>query len=414
MRRVVITGVGAVSPCGATTEATWSSVVAGRSGIAAITRFDATAFATRIAGECRDFDIDLYWPKRKQREGDRFVHLAMGAAVQAIESSGFAPDESGLDRTGVFVGVGFCGLEGLERTAHTLFDQGPGRISPYFIPSVLANLAPGHISMRWGYRGPNYTITSACASGGHAIGEAFRWIARGDLDAALAGGAEGTITGLAVGGFNQMRALSTRNDDPRQASRPFDRGRDGFVMSEGAGLMVLEERQHALKRGAPILAEICGYGASSDAYHLTQPSGDGALRAMKSALSDGGIRVEDVDYVNAHGTSTQTGDAEEVRAVRGVFGDRSTLWMSSTKSTTGHLLGAAGGLEAVFCALALRDGIVPPTSNLREIDPLCEGVDLVPNDARQRSLRCVLSNSFGFGGTNVSLVFAGPDFAPQA
>ncbi|MFW6087911.1 MAG: beta-ketoacyl-[acyl-carrier-protein] synthase II, partial [Myxococcota bacterium] len=327
----------------------------------------------------------------------------------AIEAAGFDPPEEDKERVGTFIGVGMCGLELLERTARTLFDKGPRRITPYFIPACISNLAPGHVSMRWGFKGPSYTPTSACSSGAHALGEALRWIQRGDIDAAVAGGAEASISGLGVGGFAAMKALSTRNDEPEEASRPFDTGRDGFVIAEGAGILLIEERERAMARGAPILAELVGYGATSDAHHLTQPApgAEGAQRAMRHALADAKIEPSRVGYVNAHATSTPTGDAQEAEALRSVFGDhaREGLWVSSTKSMTGHLLGAAGGLEAVLCVLSLSRGAVPPTINLQDVDPACSDLDLVPNEARECKLKAAMSNSFGFGGTNVSLVF---------
>jgi 3-oxoacyl-[acyl-carrier-protein] synthase II len=307
------------------------------------------------------------------------------------------------------VGVGFCGVELLESTCKTLFERGPRRISPYFIPATIANLAPGQVSMRWKLRGPSITTTSACSSGAHAIGEAFKWIQRGGMDAAIAGGAEGAVTAIGVGGFAAMKALSTRNDEPTKASRPFDRDRDGFVIAEGAGLVMLEEREAAIRRGAPIVAEVLGYGASADAYHLTTiaPEGEGAQRSMKMALEDAKLNPADVDYLNAHGTSTPAGDMNELAAVRHVFGAHASdgLWVSSTKSMTGHLLGAAGGLESGLACLALQHGVVPPTINLDNPDPGVGDLDLVPNTARERSLSVVMSNSFGFGGTNATLVF---------
>jgi 3-oxoacyl-[acyl-carrier-protein] synthase II len=416
MRRVVITGMGAVSPCGNDVGSTWANVVAGKSGIGPITRFDASQHPSRIAGECRDFDAEKYIEKKRLREGDRFIHLAMGAAVQAVEAAGVgALSEEDKELTGTFVGVGLCGLEVIERMKETLLEKGPRRISPYFIPSAIANLAPGQISMRYGFKGPNYTTTSACSSGAHAIGEAFRWIQRGDLDLAIAGGAESTITGLGVGGFTAMRALSEQNESPEKASRPFDKNRDGFVIAEGAGILVLEERERAIKRGAPIFCEIIGYGATSDAYHLTQPApeGEGAQRAMKMAFRDGKIDKERVGYVNAHATSTLIGDKQELQALKRIFGDRalgardpSGVWVSATKSMTGHLLGAAGGLEAVLSVKSLSTGVIPPTINLEDPDEEAEGMELVAHTAKERKLDVVLSNAFGFGGTNVTLAFA--------
>jgi 3-oxoacyl-[acyl-carrier-protein] synthase II len=408
--------MGAVSPCGNDVGSTWANVVAGKSGIGPITRFDASQHPSRIAGECRDFDAEKYIEKKRLREGDRFIHLAMGAAVQAVEAAGVgALSEEDKELTGTFVGVGLCGLEVIERMKETLLEKGPRRISPYFIPSAIANLAPGQISMRYGFKGPNYTTTSACSSGAHAIGEAFRWIQRGDLDLAIAGGAESTITGLGVGGFTAMRALSEQNESPEKASRPFDKNRDGFVIAEGAGILVLEERERAIKRGAPIFCEIIGYGATSDAYHLTQPApeGEGAQRAMKMAFRDGKIDKERVGYVNAHATSTPIGDKQELQALKRIFGDRalgardpSGVWVSATKSMTGHLLGAAGGLEAVLSVKSLSTGVIPPTINLEDPDEEAEGMELVAHTAKERKLDVVLSNAFGFGGTNVTLAFA--------
>lgn len=409
MRRVVVTGVGAVSPCGLDTRSTWDAVVAGRSGIAPIQAFDVTAFSTRIGGECSGFEAEKYVEKKRVREMARFIHLGIAASEMAVAEAGLLDSGIDKDRIGTFVGVGLCGLEQIEATARTLMEKGPSRISPYFIPATISNLAPGQISMRWGLRGPSYTTTSACSSGAHAIGEAFKWIQRGGIEAAVVGGAEATVTPLGLGGFCALRALSKRNDEPEKASRPFDKGRDGFVMSEGAGMMVLEERETAIKRGAPILAEVLGYGATADAYHLTQPApeGEGAQRAMREALADAKRNASDVDYVNAHGTSTPTGDMQELGAIRHVFGAHATggLWISSTKSMTGHLLGAAGGLEAVLSVLAIRDGVAPPTINLDEPEDECAGLELVPHEAKRRDIRVALSNSFGFGGTNVSLLF---------
>lgn len=416
MRRVVITGVGAVSPCGEDVASTWANVTAGRSGIGLITRFDASQHPSRIAGECRTFDAEKYIEKKRLREGDRFIHLAMGAAVQAVEAAGIASlSDEDKELTGTFIGVGLCGLEVIERMKEVLLEKGPRRISPYFIPSAIANLAPGQVSMRYGFKGPNYTTTSACSSGAHAIGEAFRWIQRGDLDLAVAGGAESTITGLGVGGFTAMRALSEQNEQPERASRPFDRNRDGFVIAEGSGVLVLEERERAIRRGAPILGEIVGYGATSDAYHLTQPApeGEGAQRAMRMAFRDGKIDPERVGYVNAHATSTPIGDKQELQALKRIFGDRalakknaSGVWVSATKSMTGHLLGAAGGLEAVFSVMSLSTGVIPPTINLDEPDDEAADMELCAHTARERKLDIVLSNAFGFGGTNVTLAFA--------
>jgi 3-oxoacyl-[acyl-carrier-protein] synthase II len=413
MRRVVVTGVGAVSPVGLTTEQTWSHVLAGKSGIRRIEAFDPTDYPSQIAGECVGFDPEKWIERRKVKEGDRFIHLALAASQMAVESARFQPAEEEKDGVGTFIGVGIGGLDYIYRMSQVLMTKGPRKITPYFIPATISNLAPGQVAMKWGFRGPGYTTTSACSSGAHAIGEAFRWIQRGDIHAAVAGGSEAAVNGLGVGGFTAMKALSTRNDDPERASRPFDRGRDGFVIAEGAAVVMLEEREHALARGAKILAEIVGYGATTDAYHLTQPApeGRGAQAAMRNALKDAKLNPEDIDYVNAHATSTSVGDVTEVQAIHKVFGAHASspgarrLWVSSTKSMTGHLLGAAGGLEAVFSILALHDSMVPPTINLDDPDPDCGGLDLVPHEARPRTSRAVMSNSFGFGGTNVSLVF---------
>jgi 3-oxoacyl-[acyl-carrier-protein] synthase II len=410
MRRVVITGAGAVSPCGNDLVTSWDNIVAGKSGIATIEGFDASKHASKIAGECTGFDPEKYIEKKRLREMGRFIHLAIAASQEAMESAGFEPDDALKERTGTFIGVGMCAMEIIEKNAKALFDKGPRRVSPYFIPSAIANLAPGQVSMRFDLKGPSYTTTSACSSGAHAIGEAFKWIQRGDCDAALAGGAEAAVTPLGVGGFTALRALSVRNDEPEKASRPFDKGRDGFVIGEGAGVMVLEEREAALARGANIIAEVVGYGATADAYHLTQPApeGEGAQRAMRMALTDAKVDRERVDYINAHGTSTPTGDMQELLAINAVFGEhaRNGLWVSSTKSMHGHLLGGAGGLEAVLTALAIRDGVAPPTINLDDPEEGCEGLELVPHEARKRDIGVALSNSFGFGGTNVTLALS--------
>ena len=409
-RRVVVTGVGAVSPCGANAEATWRAVVLGKSGIGPISVFDTTDFPSKIAGECRDFEPERHIPKRDLRSMDRFIQLALAASDETIESSGLEQDAAIKQRTGTLVGTGIGGLASIESMTKVLAEKGPGRISPYFIPSTISNLAPGQVSMRYGLKGPSFTHTSACASGAHAIGEAFRAIVRGEMDACVAGGTEAAVTPLGVAGFSAMRALSKRNHEPNRASRPWDVDRDGFVIAEGAGLLFLEEREHAVQRGARILAEVVGYGASADAYHLTQPApeGEGAQRAMHAALADAHLEPSAIDYVNAHGTSTPTGDVLELEALRAVFGTHAAkgLWISSTKSVTGHLLGAAGGLEAVFSVLAIRDGVVPGTINLDHPEPSAAGLDLVPHEARRRPLRYVLSNSFGFGGTNAVLIFA--------
>ncbi|MDB4973112.1 MAG: 3-oxoacyl-[acyl-carrier-protein] synthase [Myxococcaceae bacterium] len=411
MRRVVITGLGAVSPTGLDAQTSFRAAVEGKSGIAPISLFDATGFACTIAGECTGFDAERVIAKKDVRTMDRFIHLALGAAAEALRNAGLGEfDDAMKERTGVILGVGIGGIGTIENTTRVLMERGPSRVSPYFIPATISNLAPGHVSIRHGLRGINYAVTSACASGAHAIGEAFRGIARGELDACLAGGTEAAVTPLGVAGFAAMRALTKRNDAPTQASRPWDRDRDGFIISEGAGLLFLESLEQAEKRGATIYAEVVGYGASSDAFHLTQPApeGEGAARAMKAALADAKLAADRIDYVNAHGTSTPVGDVIELQAARTIFGSHASdgLWISSTKSVTGHLLGAAGGLEAVFSVLALREGVVPPTLNLEHPVAEAAGLDLVPGEARKRALSYVLSNSFGFGGTNASLVFA--------
>lgn len=412
MRRVVVTGVGAVSPCGTDVATTWDNVRNGRSGIATITGFDPAEFASQIAGECTDFDPLAHMAKRRLRECARFIQLAIVASAEAIKGAGFEPTDEQKERVGTFIGVGFCGLEAFEDTCRTLFEKGPRRVSPYFIPSVISNLAPGQVTLDWGFKGPSYTHTSACASGAHAIGDAFRWIQRGEIDAAVAGGAEAAVTPVGVAAFASMRALSRRNDDPERASRPFDTGRDGFVIAEGAGVLLLEEREAAIARGADIFAEIVGYGATSDAYHMVQPApeAEGAQRAMKLALADAKLDPTDIDYVNAHGTSTPMGDAGELVAIRKIYGSHATegLAVSSTKSMTGHLLGAAGGLEPVLCVLAIRDRVLPPTINLDDPDPAGEGMNLVPNTAQEREIRALMNNSFGFGGTNCALVLKAP------
>jgi 3-oxoacyl-[acyl-carrier-protein] synthase II len=412
MRRVVITGVGTVSPCGNDVATTWENVTHGRSGIARITAFDPTDFASQIAGECTDFDPLEYMQKRRLRECARFIQLALAASAQAIKSSGFEPTDKEKERVGTFIGVGFCGLEVFELTCRTLFEKGPRRVSPYFIPSVISNLAPGQVTLDWGFKGPSYTHTSACASGAHAIGDAFRWIQRGEIDAAVAGGAEAAVTQVGVAAFASMRALSRRNDEPELASRPFDSGRDGFVIAEGAGVLILEEREAAVARGADIFGEIVGYGATSDAYHMVQPApeAEGAQRAMRLALQDAKMNPEDIDYINAHGTSTPMGDVGELVGIQKVFGAHATdgLAVSSTKSMTGHLLGAAGGLEPVICALAMKHGLLPPTINNVDPDPAAKGMNLVPNEAQERSIGALMNNSFGFGGTNCALVFKAP------
>ncbi|HEX4340447.1 MAG TPA: beta-ketoacyl-ACP synthase II [Polyangiaceae bacterium] len=408
IRRVVITGLGAVSPCGPDTESTWSAIRAGKSGIAPITRFDASAHACRIAGEVKGFSPERWIEKKKIKEGDTFIHLSIAASRMAVESSGFEPTETERERVGTLIGVGLGGLDFIEKTDRVLMEKGPNRVTPYFIPATIANLAAGQVSMLFRFKGACFSTTGACASGSHAIGEAFRAIRHGYMDAAVAGGCESCITPLSVAGFSQMRALSTRNAEPERASRPFDRDRDGFVLGEGAGVVLLEERDAAIKRGAKIHAELVGYGATADAYHLTQPApeGEGAQRAMRMALDDAHIAPGDVAYVNAHGTSTGVGDVNELLAIRKVFGAHATggLLVSSTKSMTGHLLGGAGSLETVLTVLAVEQGIVPPTINLDNPVDEAAGMDLVAHNARETRIRFALNNSFGFGGTNTTLV----------
>jgi len=406
-RRVVVTGLGAVTPLGIGVRPTWDAVLAGRSGVGPITRFDASAFPTRFAAEVKGFRPEEFIEPREIRRMDLFIQYAMAAAAGAVEDAGLSVDEASADRVGVYMGTGLGGLSTLERYHEVYLKEGPRKISPFFIPMLITNLAPGHIAMKYGFKGPNITTTTACAASSHAIGEALVAIRRGACDVAVAGGTEATITPLGLGGFCSMKALSTRNDDPARASRPFDRDRDGFVMGEGAAILVLEEAEVARRRGARIYAEVCGYGASADAYHVTAPSpgGEGAARCMQAALADAGLRPEEVDYINAHGTSTPYNDATETMAIKTVFGDHARrVMVSSTKSMTGHLLGAAGALESLFCVLAIREGAVPPTINYTTPDPECD-LDYVPNEARAARLRYVLSNSFGFGGTNSCLVF---------
>ena len=410
MCRVVVTGLGLVTPLGLDVDASWAALVAGHSGVAPITLFDATGYRTRFAAEVKGFTPDPYIERRKLKELDRYSQFAVAAAVMAWRDAGLADDLSPRERErfGTIVGVGIGGIETIERHHRTLLEKGPNRVSPYFIPAAISNMAAGQVAMRLGLRGINYCTTSACASGAHAIGEAMRLIQRGACEVMLAGGAEAAITPLGVAGFNAMHALSTRNDEPAKASRPWDRGRDGFVMGEGAGILVIESRERALARGAKVYAELVGYGATDDAHHVTQPApeGEGAQRAMREALDDGAIDLARVGYINAHGTSTAQGDLQESRAIRAVFGDHAgRLAVSSTKSMTGHLLGAAGGVEAAFVALALTQGVLPPTINLDDPDPACD-LDYVPHTARRAAVDVALSNSFGFGGTNVTLALA--------
>lgn len=406
-RRVVITGVGLVTPLGIGVEQNWQALVEGRSGIGPVTRFDAADFPTRIAGEVKDFRPEDFIEKKEIKKMDLFIQYAVAAAHMAMEESRLPITPENEDAVGVIVGVGIAGLSSIEEYHKLFLESRLKRVSPFFIPKLIANLAPGQISIRYGAKGINYTPTSACSSGAHAIGEAFRLIRLGEQDAVIAGGAEAALTPLGLGGFIAMKAVSSRNDDPIKASRPFDRNRDGFVMAEGAGILILEELEHAKKRGAKIYAEMIGYGANADAYHMTAPSpeGEGAVRCIRLALRSGNIDPVEVDYINAHGTSTPYNDATETQAIKRVFGEQAgRLAVSSTKSMTGHLLGAAGGVEGVFSALALHHQCMPPTINYEEPDPDCD-LDYVPNVSRRTAIRVVLSNSFGFGGTNACLAF---------
>ena len=411
-RRVVITGLGLVSPLGTGLAKNWDALSGGRSGIRKLTHFPISdAFASRIAGEVPDFRAEDFIETKEVKKMDLFIQYAVAAAAMAAEDGDFKVEPDWAAQVGVIVGVGFCGIETIETTKEALLNGGPRKISPFFIPKVISNLAPGQIAIRHGAKGVNWTPTSACASGTHAIGEAFHLVRRGLQDAVIAGGAESAITPLGVGGFAAMKALSTRNDDPERASRPFDKNRDGFVIGEGSGILIVEERERALKRGAKVYAEVIGYGANGDAYHITAPApeGDGAARCMALALKDAGIAPSDVDYINAHGTSTEYNDANETQAIKRVFGEHALkLAVSSTKSMTGHLLGAAGAVEGVFSALTLHHGIIPPTINYENPDLACD-LDYVPNVARKANVRVVLSNSFGFGGTNACVIFRRPE-----
>ncbi len=405
-RQVVITGIGLVSPVGLNAKESWEALLAGRSGIGPITRFDASDFASRIAGEVTDFDALSVIDKKAARKMDRFTQFAIVAAMGALEDAGFRIEPSNADRIGVYIGSGIGGLPLLEKQHRELLDRGPRRISPFFIPGMIVNLAAGQVSIFVGAKGPNLAVATACATGTHAIGESYRLIREGYCDRMIAGGTEAVITPLAVGGFCAMKALSARNDEPEKASRPFDAERDGFVMGEGAGILLLEDRESAEARGARIYAEIVGYGMSGDAYHLSAPSedGEGAARAMQMALDQAGCQATDVDYINTHGTSTPAGDRVEVMAIKRIFGEHAySMVCGSTKSMTGHLLGAAGGLETAISALAVYHDRVPPTINQTTNDPECD-LDCQPNESRQMTVRSALNNSFGFGGTNASIL----------
>ena len=396
-----------ITPLGTGTEKSWQNLLDGRSGIRKITQFDATHFTCQVAGEVPDFEINQFIEIKEQKKMDRFIHFAFAAAKMAVEDSGLKITKDNADRIGVLVGSGIGGLSAIEHYHTILLEKGPKRISPFFIPMLIINLAAGQISIYFGAKGPNSAVATACASGTHSIGDAFKIIKRGEADAMISGGTEAVITPLAVGGFSSMKALSTRNNEPEKASRPFDRDRDGFVMGEGAGIMVLEDMEHALSRGAKIYAEIIGYGMTGDAYHITSPppEGEGAARCMRASLKDANIHPEEIEYINAHGTSTKYGDELETQAIKTVFGKHAyKLAVSSTKSMTGHLLGAAGGVEGVICALSIFNKIIPPTINLENPDPECD-LDYVPNKARAMDTNMAMSNSFGFGGTNACIIF---------
>jgi 3-oxoacyl-[acyl-carrier-protein] synthase II len=406
-RRVVVTGVSLITPLGIGVEETWKSLIEGRSGIGKITHFDSAAFPTQIAGEVKGFNPEDFIEPKEVKKMDRFIHLAIAASDMAIKGSGLKITDSNAERVGVIIGSGMGGLPAIEHYHSVLLEKGPRRITPFFIPMLIINLAAGQVSMKYGAKGPNSAVATACATGSHAIGDAFKIIQRGDADVMFAGGSESVITPLGIGGFNAMKALSTRNNEPEKASRPFDKDRDGFIMGEGAGILILEALEHAISRGARIYAEMIGYGMTADAYHITSPApeGEGAARCMAIALKDGGLNPSDVDYINAHGTSTKYGDELESMAIKTVFNEHAyKVAVSSTKSMTGHLLGAAGGVEAVISILAMNNNIVPPTINLDNPDPQCD-LDYVPHKARRMEVNCVMSNSFGFGGTNACLIF---------
>ncbi|HEY0156005.1 MAG TPA: beta-ketoacyl-ACP synthase II [Thermoanaerobaculia bacterium] len=411
-RRVVVTGIGMISPLGVGNQPTWQGLLEGRSGIGRITKFDASAYPAQIAGEVPGFNAEEFIEKKEVKKSDTFIHYAIAAAQMAYDDSGLDKSKEDPDRVGVIIGSGIGGLPLIEEMHKKLLERGPTRISPFFIPGLIVNLASGHISIRFNAQGPSSAPATACATGAHAIGDAMKIIRHDEADIMFAGGSEAVISSLAVGGFSAMRALSTRNDEPERASRPWDANRDGFVMGEGAGVLILEEREHALARGATIYCELTGYGMTSDAFHITSPAEDGGgmARVMARALKDAGLQPADIDYINAHGTSTPIGDKTETTAIKTVFGESAyKVAISSTKSMTGHLLGAAGGLESAIAAMAVKTGMVPPTINYENPDPECD-LDYVPNKAREiPGLRHVLSNSFGFGGTNATLIFSKPE-----
>ncbi|MDQ7787904.1 MAG: beta-ketoacyl-ACP synthase II [Thermodesulfovibrionales bacterium] len=406
-KKVVVTGLGLITPLGIGLQASWDGIVGGRSGIVRITQFDTSGFPTRIAGEVKSFNAEDYIELKEIKKMDRFIHFALAAAGMALDDAGLKITEETAERTGVIVGSGIGGLHAIEHYHSVLLEKGPKRITPFFIPMLIVNLASGQISMKFGAKGPNSAVATACATGSHAIGDAFKIIQRGDADIMIAGGTEAVITPLGIGGFNAMKALSTRNEEPEKASRPFDRDRDGFIMGEGSGILILESIESALNRGAKIYAELVGYGMTADAYHITSPSphGEGAARCMAMALRDGNVQPSEVSYINAHGTSTKHGDELETQAIKTVFQeDAYRIPVSSTKSMTGHLLGAAGGVEAIFTALSIYHDLIPPTINLDNPDPECD-LDYVPHLARRSDVRYALTNSFGFGGTNACLLF---------
>ena len=405
-RRVVVTGLGCISPVGNTVATAWEAIKTGQSGIATITKFDATHFSTHFAGEVKGFNVEDYIPAKEARNMDTFIHFGIAAGVQAFQDSGLTVTEENSERIGVIVGSGIGGLPLIEATKETLIERGPRRISPFFVPASIINMISGHLSIKFGLKGPNLAIVTACTTGLHCLGTAARMIEYGDADVMIAGGAESTISPLGLGGFASARALSSRNDDPATASRPWDKDRDGFVLGEGAGVMVLEEYEHAKARGAKIYAEVIGFGMSGDAYHITSPSMDGPRRSMVNALKNAGINADQINYLNAHGTSTPLGDKNETDAIKAAFGDYAyKLTVNSTKSMTGHLLGGAGGLESLFTVLAVYNQVSPPTINIFNQDPECD-LDYCANTARDMKIDFAMKNSFGFGGTNGTLIFA--------
>lgn len=407
LKRVVVTGLGIISPVGTGLENFWSSLTAGVSGIGPVTRFDPAHFSTKIAGEVKDFEPTRYLDRKEARRMDRFTQFAVAASGMAVEDAGLNFDHEDKDRVGVILGTGIGGMETMEEQARVLFEKGPGRVSPIFVPMMIANMGAGQVAIRYCLRGPNSTSVSACASSSNAIGDAFKMLQYGRADVMITGGAEASITPLAMAGFIQMKAMSTRNEEPEKASRPFDLDRDGFVIGEGAAILILETLEHALQRGARIYAEIAGYGSTCDAYHMTapDPEGHGAANSMKEAMGDAGVKPSEIDYINAHATATPLGDKAETLAIKEVFGEHAAkVAISSTKSMTGHLLGASGGLEAMVCILAIHEGVIPPTINYERPDPDCD-LDYVPNKARKAGVDVALTNSFGFGGHNATLVF---------